>query len=128
MVTFNFIATDRFSFKDLLNVEKFVDAYPDFQAVTLKDEKELKVLLELLGIGELIEHKLLDSEFSKYWDLSDFKFPEYDKIEFDEFYSNWIPKSKRNNNMDEYGHLIFLHGLSSRWNKLKYRLIVKEDK
>lgn len=128
METFNFIASDRFSFNDFLNVEKFVDAYPDFQAVRLKDEKELKMLLELLGIGEVVGHEISDSAFSKYWDLSGFKFTEYSKIQFDELYRSWICKSKRNNNMDEYGHLIFLQGLSPIWNKLKHRLIVKEHK
>lgn len=128
MVTFNFIASDRFRFNDFLKVEKFVDAYPDFQSVTLKDEKELRMLLEILGIRELFGHEISDSAFSKYWDLSGFKFPEYSKIEFEGFYSNWISKSKRNNTMDEYGSLIFLQGLSPIWNKLKHRLIVKEDK
>jgi hypothetical protein len=29
--------------------------------------------------------------------------------------------------MDEYGNLIFLQGLSSKWNKMNYRLVVKEN-
>ncbi|WP_017730591.1 hypothetical protein [Nafulsella turpanensis] len=126
MMNFNFIASDKFELANFQDVGKFVDTYPDFQTVTLSDENELKLLLKLMGINELNDHELSDSEFSKFWDLSAFKLPELSAEQFDQFYKNWIGKSKRENNMDEYGNLIFLQGLSSKWNKLHYRLIIKE--
>lgn len=46
--------------------------------------------------------------------------------EYYSFYAKWLEMSKRENQMDEYGSLLFLQGLSSNWNKLKHRLIVKE--
>lgn len=126
MMHFNFIASDKLDLLDFEDIEKFVDAFPDFQTVTLNDESELKLLLDLMGIKELNEHKLDVPEFSKYWDLSAYKLPEFTKEQFDQFYRDWINKSGRDNNMDEYGNLIFLHGLSLQWNKLNYRLVVKE--
>ena len=91
------------------------------------NENELKLLLELLGIREISSHELSNVEFSKYWDISRFKFPEFDDLQFDQFYEKWIQKSNRDNSMDEYGNLVFLRGLSSKWNRLKYRMIVRED-
>jgi hypothetical protein len=124
---FNFIAGDQFSISTFDDLEKFITIYPDFQTVLLTDENELRLLLKLMAIPECVSHNLNNSEFSEFWDLSRFKLPELDNQQFDEFYENWIQKSHRENNMDEYGNLIFLQGLSTKWNKLKYRLIVKSN-
>lgn len=123
---FNFIACDQFNINTLDDVEKFVANYPDFQTVVLTDENELRLLLKLFKIPEFVSHELNHSDFSKFWDLSRFSLPELDNQQFHEFYENWIQESRRENNMDEYGNLIFLQGLSAKWNKLKYKLIVKE--
>ena len=123
---FNFIASDNFDLNNFTDIQKFVDNYPDFQTITLTDENELRLLLELMGINKYSTHEINNSEFTKYWDLSNFKLPELDENQFDQFYRNWIHKSQKNNNMDEYGNLIFLQGLSSKWNKLNYRIIVQE--
>jgi len=124
---FNFIAGDQFSIGTLDDLEKFIAIYPDFQTVTLADENELTLLLTLMEIPEFVSQNLNNSDFSKFWDLSVFKLPELNNQQFDKFYENWIQKSHRENNMDEYGNLIFLQGLSTKWNKLKYRLIVKSN-
>ncbi len=126
MMNFNFIASNNFDLNDFKDILKFVDSYPEFQTIVLNDENELKLLLKLMEINDPTEHKLNDSEFSKYWDLSKYKLPEFNEEQFDKFYNNWISTSKRDNNMDEYGNLIFLQGLSSKWNKLDYRLVIKE--
>ena len=47
--------------------------------------------------------------------------------EFELFYKKWIEISGRENNMDEFGNLIFLQGMSPKWNKMTHRLIVKEQ-
>lgn len=125
MENFNFIASNRFELNDFKDIETFVDFYPEFQTVILNDENELKSLLKLMGIEEFKDYKLIDSEFSKYWDLSAFKLPELNDEQFSQFYMDWIKISQRDSNMDEYGNLIFLQGLSLEWNKLDYRLIVK---
>ena len=122
---FHFIACDQFTIGSLDNVETFVNNYPDFQTVVLADENELKMLLGLIQISEIVSQNLISGEFSKFWDLSRFSLPELDDQQFDKFYENWIEKSHRENNMDEYGNLIFLQGLSTKWNKLKYRFIVR---
>jgi hypothetical protein len=125
-MNFNFLASHNLDLSSFKDIEKFVDDYPDFQTVVLNDEDELKLLLGLMEIPDAVCIDLNSSEFSKYWDLSAFQLPAFSSEQFDQFYENWIQNSGRDNNMDEYGSLIFLQGLSSRWNKLKYRLIVRE--
>lgn len=126
MMHFNFIASDVFNLDDFKDIETFIDAYSNFQTVVLEDEYQLSLLLKTIGMENINPQNLNSTEFSKYWNLSNFKLPEYSEAQFDEFYNQWIEKSGRNNNMDEYGNLIFLQGLSSKWNKLKYRIIVHE--
>lgn len=123
---FHFIAGNQFSISLLDDVKDFINVYPDDQTVVLKDENELSLLLAMMKIPKLVEHNLESNEFEKFWDFSQFKLPELDEYKFEEFYREWIEASGRENNMDEYGNLIFLQGLSVKWNKLKFRLIVKD--
>ena len=106
----HFIASDNFNPEKCKDVVKFVDNFPDFQTVILENENELKLLLELMRITDAVEYELHNVAFPKYWDISAFKLPEFTDEEFDEFYDNWLSKSHRDNNMDEYGNLIFLSG------------------
>ena len=124
---FNFIACDQFDIHTLDDVEKFFVNYPDFQTVVLADENELKLLLKLMKISKFVSRNINNNDFSKFWDSSQFSLPELDNQQFDKFYENWIQESRRKNNMDEYGNLIFLQGLSTKWNKLKHRLVVKSE-
>lgn len=127
MENFNFIAGNKFELDDFKSIETFIDVYSDFQTVTLNDTDELLLLLRLIGIDNVISQKFIDSEFSEYWDLSDYKLPELNEDQFDKFYNEWIEKSHRTNNIDEYGNLIFLQGKSKLWNSAKYRLVVLEN-
>lgn len=124
---FNFIAGNRFELDDFKSIESFVDSYSDFQTVPLNNTDELMLLLKLIGIDKINTQKFIDSEFSEYWDLSEYKLPELNEQQFDEFYETWIEKSQKDNNMDEYGNLIFLQGKSKLWNSLKFRLVVLEN-
>ena len=108
MKYYNFIGSDRFDIDDFNNIERFVDTYPNFQSIILKNENELILLLELIGISELNFHHLNNVDFSKVWDLSNSKLPEFNEEQFDSFYKNWIRRSKHDDNMDEYGNLVFL--------------------
>lgn len=126
-MNFNFIAGNKLDLNSFEDIEKFADDFPDFQTVVINDENELKILLKLMNIHDIAPSELKTPEFSKYWDLSSFLLPELNEEQFDQFYEAWIQKSNRSNNMDEYGNLIFLQGLSSKWNKMNYRLVVKEN-
>lgn len=126
-MNFNFIARNNFDLNDFKSVEKFVDSYPDFQTIVLNNEQELNLLLKLIGIEKINANKLKGTEFTKYWNLSEFQLPEFNQKEFDLFYEKWIEISGRDNNMDELGNLVFLQGMSPKWNKLSHRLIVKEE-
>ncbi len=126
MENYNFIACDSFDNTVFEDIEKFVNSFPDFQTVFLKNESELNLLLNLIEIRKLNTVNIEGTYFSKYWDLSDYKFPEYNEEQFDLFYKKWLKISNRDNNMDEFGNLVFLRELTKKWNKLSYRLVVKE--
>lgn len=121
-----FLSSDSFDLNDLKGIDSFIDQYPDFQTVHLLNEEELKILFELINIPFFPGQDLPYKDFSSYWDLSNYKFPEMNEKDFDLFYENWIERTKRENTMDEYGSLIFLQGLGSTWNKRKFRVIVKD--
>lgn len=112
MIHLNFVASNNFELEYLQDIEMFVDNFPDFQSVELDNEKELTLLLSLIGLNEPSKKEIDNSEFSFYYDISKHKLPEFDEDQFNTFYRNWIDQSKRDNNMDEYGNLIFLQGLS----------------
>ncbi len=57
-MNFNFIANNKLDSKSFEDVKKFVDDFPDFQTVQLKDENELKILLELMGIYNIVPTEL----------------------------------------------------------------------
>ena len=82
-MNFNFIASDNFELTDFNDIEKFVDRFPDFQTVTFKDENQLRLLLDLIGIKNPPVEILDKVEFEKIWNLSDFKLPEYNEEQFD---------------------------------------------
>ena len=127
MLNFNFIAGNKFELDDFKDIEKFVDAFPDFQTVVLSNEGELNLLLQLFGIENARPHPLDKSIFSKYWDISNAKLPEYNSAQFSQFYHKWLEISGRENHLDEYGNLIFLQGRSRVWNQYDFRLIVKDE-
>lgn len=124
---FHFIASNNFELDYLNSVDKFVQHFPDFQSVLLKDENELILLLERMGMNDVKVIKLDVPVYHKYWDLSNFKFPVFSQNEYDQLYQTWIEKSKREDNMNEYGSLIFLNGLSKKWNQLNCRLVISEQ-
>ena len=45
---------------------------------------------------------------------------------FDDFYTNWIELTGRENTMDEYGQLAFLIKKTEAWNKCLSRYILQE--
>lgn len=127
MEYYNFIASDDFSPKDLQDINRFIHTFNDVQTVTLKDENQLKLLLNLIGVENNQEYETSGIYFSKYWDLSSSEFSEFNEDEFNLFYKKWISITKREDNMDEYGNLIFLQGIAKKWNTMKHRLVVKES-
>lgn len=123
---FNFIASNSFDLNNFNEVDLLVDFHPDFQSVFLKDEEELKLLFRLMNIDESFEEILNSSEFDRLWNISSYKLPEFNEEQFDRFFQEWIKQSGREYNMDEFGQLIFLQGLTPKWNQLSHRLVVRE--
>ncbi|CAL2063590.1 hypothetical protein [Tenacibaculum sp. 190524A05c] len=126
MIGINFISTNNFDLENFKDLENFTDAYPDFQHVVLKNEQELDLLLKLIGIEMPVASNMKNSDFEKYWNISEFKFQEFKEGDFEAFYKKWIEYSGRENNMDEFGSLLFLKIKSSIWNLKSYRIIIKE--
>ncbi|GGX41498.1 hypothetical protein [Undibacterium squillarum] len=90
----------------------------EFFDVSLSGTRELELLFELLGVADVAEESLPDSEdFNSVIDLSTSKLPEFSTEEFDVFYGEWLARSGRESDMDEYGQLIFLQGYAKKWNK-----------
>lgn len=105
MMNFHFIASDDFDLNDFKSVEKFVESFPDFQTFVLNDEQEMNLLLRHIGIERIEDSEIKSTEFTKYWNLSEFQLPEFNEEEFELFYKKWIEISGRENNMDEFGFL-----------------------
>ncbi len=127
MTNFHIISSSSFDLNSFESVENFVNSYPNFQTLVLKNEDELEILLKLIGI-EKIKSKKLNEIYCKYWDLSDFNLPKYNEQEFDLFYQNWLKKTGRENSRDEYSNLIFLQNLNTKLNRSNYiLLIIKEN-
>jgi len=128
MQHYNFIATNNNINFDSISVEDFVESFPDFQTVALSNDKELELLLALVGIKNATPKNTSNSSFTKYWDLTNFSLPAISEAEFDKLFSSWLEITNKEKSMNEYGNLIFLAGKSDAWNKLKYKYVVKEEK
>lgn len=111
---------------EIIKVEDLTNLYPDFQSVALESEEELKILFDLLGWKEIEGQETSNSAYTKYWDLSKYRLPEIDVNEYDDIFEEWIQKTNKESNMNEYGNLIFLLGKNIEWNKLNYKYVVKE--
>ncbi len=106
---------DREAFNSVATLENVCDEFFD---VSLSGTEELELLFELLGITDVVEESLPDSEdFNSVIDLSTSKLPEFSAEEFDAFYEKWLARSGRESDMDEYGQLIFLQRYAKKWNK-----------
>lgn len=116
MKHFSFVLLDNLNLR-LLNV---LESRIEFQeTICLKSEQELMVLLNCFNSSvsdnSLPKIKNVDSSFV----LNESPTPIADE-DFDDFYSTWLIKTNRKNNMDEYGQLISLNGflLSSNSKKV----------
>lgn len=95
--------------------------------IALSSIKELEILLSLLGINEFSMKNLPNNRyFSGVIDISQYKIPELNKTDFDQFYEVWLSKTGRESNMDEYGQLIFIQGEARKWNQRPYKVILIE--
>ncbi|MCH2042748.1 MAG: hypothetical protein MK212_01290 [Saprospiraceae bacterium] len=120
-----FAANNTFKIEYLKDLETFVDTFQDSKPVWFNDIEELQLFLQIINIELPPSQELNHPELIRYWDISHYQLPEFTQQEFDQFYPNWIETSKRDNTMNEYGQLLFLHSLSTKWNKLNHRIIVE---
>ena len=90
MEHYNFIATNEIITVNFKEVAEFVESFPDFQTVALKDDNELIVLLDLISISEIEQKELNNSNYSTYWDLSSHRLPELNEDEFDHLFSSCL--------------------------------------
>jgi hypothetical protein len=100
----------------------------DIYVVTLVDDKELHLLMSLLGIW--LSPAVLPSlpgDFDALFDYSDKSLPMLSRESFDIFYDEWLRFSGRESTMDEYGQLLFLQGLAELWNSRASRFILRES-
>jgi hypothetical protein len=99
----------------------------EFFAVVLAGDDELALLMSLLGVEPLTKTSLSPgADFSALFDYSGNLLPQLSGENFDAFYEEWLRKSGRESNMDEYGQLIFLQGRAANWNSKPSRFILRE--
>lgn len=109
------------------SIEGLDSVCEDTFSVVLSSRKELEILLSLLGVDDFVVEDLPNSEdFYDVIDISQHKFPELSESGFDQFYEQWLLKTGREPNMDEYGQLIFIQGQAQKWNQRSNRVILNE--
>lgn len=127
MNSYIFATSDTPRFLVPSSLEELLENGEQCFAVVLESDDELKVLMALLGVKELIEKPLLSNkDFSAFFDYSENQLPHLSEQEFDAFYEEWLLRSGRESNMDEYGQLVFLQGRAIAWNKMSNRFILRE--
>ena len=109
------------------SIEELYNECEETFSVALSNSKELEILLSLLGIDDFVVEDLSNSEdFSNFIDISKYKLPELSESGFDKFYEQWLLKTDRETNMDEYGQLIFIQGKAQEWNQRPNIIILNE--
>ena len=104
------------------SVEELYSVCEETFSVALSSSKELEILLSLLGVDDLPNSE----DFSNFIDVSKYKLPELSESGFDKLYEQWLLKTGRETNMDEYGQLIFIQGKAQEWNQRSNRIILNE--
>ena len=117
MKHFSFVCIDCLSCEQLNELEERFECQ---ETVTLASEAELIILLKLLGSKLGLEAIPLIKDVVKSYIVEVPLIPIPDS-KFDEFYSGWLDKTKRDSNMDEYGQLLHLNSfVQTNKDKLKW--------
>jgi hypothetical protein len=127
MKSYIFTTSNTPSFLVPSSIEALFENGDECFSVVLENDEELKVLMNLLGVQDLAEKPLPSSkDFSALFDYSGSQLPQLSAQDFDVFYEEWLRRSGRESNMDEYGQLVFLQGIAADWNKRSNRFVLRE--
>jgi hypothetical protein len=127
MKSYIFATSNTQSFSAPSSLEALLESGNECFAVVLENDEELKVLMSLLGVKDLTEKPLAsNNDFSALFDYSESQLPQLSEKDFDVFYEEWLIRSGRESNMDEYGQLVFLQGRAADWNKKSNRFVLRE--
>lgn len=125
MKSFIFTSGNTLNSDTLNSLVTFADEFPKFFEVVLANDSELKILFSLLGLSNISETLLSESEdFEKLFDISESLLPELSTEQFDKFYETWLKETGRESDMDEYGQLIFIQGQAVNWNNNSKRIVL----
>tara|TARA_B100000674_G_C37099626_1_gene583965 strand:+ start:71 stop:457 length:387 start_codon:yes stop_codon:yes gene_type:complete len=125
MVNYIISGNNELENKQFENLSEFADNHSIFFDLNFENEKQFKLLLDLLKIKPQSKTKLEGQDFLELIDISNNKLPLLNDEEYNEFYNNWLKQTRRENNMDEYGQFIFLQGMAKDLNQLKNRFFLK---
>jgi len=121
LIHFSFIPLKKLS-KDVLN--SLDTRYELEEVISLNSSDELKLYIKMLG-AKLTESPLTDLEgVDKSWVISG-KLNVLKDNEMDDFYQQWLSKSGRENNMDEYCQVISLNSFFITLNKAKQKVVLQ---
>jgi hypothetical protein len=96
------------------------------EVISLSSVDELKLFISLFG-AKLTQSALSEVEnVDVIWVLSG-KFKVLSEVELDSFYQDWLRKSQRDNNMDEFCQLVSFNSFLITLNKGKHKVVLQNS-
>lgn len=121
MIHFSFIPLKKLSAELLNSLET---RYELEEVVSLGSFEQLKLYVSLFG-GKLTQSALGSlEEVDQSWILTG-KLKVLNEAELDGFYKQWLSKSGRKNNMDEFCQLASFSNFVTQLNKAKHKVILQ---
>lgn len=123
MIQFSFLPLKQLT-NTLLN--ELETRYELEEVISLNSSKELALFVSLFG-GKLVKNAMNDIvDVDELWLISG-KLREVSESHLDSFYQQWIGKSGRANNIDEFCQLVSFNSSLSQLNKAKHRVVLKNS-
>jgi hypothetical protein len=123
LIHFSFLPLKKFT-TDILNSLEM--RYELEEVISLSSVDELKLFISLFG-AKLTQSALSEVEnVDVIWVLSG-KFKVLSEVELDSFYQDWLRKSQRDNNMDEFCQLVSFNSFLITLNKGKHKVVLQNS-
>ncbi|MBS1612027.1 MAG: hypothetical protein JST49_04345 [Bacteroidetes bacterium] len=124
-----FVATDTIEFDVLLDEDKLIEKYMmddnrGLESAYAKNEEDAIKTLQFVFGKNVALNDLVADNGKRAIDLSAYKGNVISFEELEEKYAAWIESTGIENNMDTYGHLIFIIGYAKRNIEKKYLYVV----
>lgn len=123
MIQFSFLPLKKLSNTILNQLES---RYELEEVISLNSFKELSIFVSLFG-GKLVENAMDDIvDVEQLWVITG-QLKQVNESQLDNFYKQWLDKSKRENNIDEFCQLVSFNSFLSLLNKAKYGVVLQNS-